>query len=175
MKVELGLIINNIEKIIRTSTRLYKYIVTTVYFILNFKGIYLSLYNLVIQREVGVLELGGFALAVSAASLYLSYRTYEDNKKTKKLETRPIFYIDSTFENRDERYIEFNISALKSRDIRNVDLTWIGDNNAKLRFNKILKNQETNTWEYKAILDLEKYYFRKRSEWKINNRMQYSI
>lgn len=120
-----------------------------------YKKEYINFCIIVLYKGVKFMDWSGGAFGVSLLSLVISFYTYMENRKAKKLKARPIFFISSTFENRHERYIEFYISVLKSQDLREFDLMWTGDPNVKLNFKKILKNEEKNIWEYKAILDIK--------------------
>lgn len=84
----------------------------------------------------------------------LSIRIYMKDERYKKFKVRPVFYIRSHSEDRVERYIEIEVTNIKSQEVKDIEIKWIGNELVKLKCNKILKNNEENLWDYKITLNL---------------------
>ena len=100
------------------------------------------------------MEWDAIAIIVSLFSLLISCITNRKSNELEKQKNKPIFYIRSTMENMGDRYIEIELITLRYKDIRNIGLKWVGEKEVKIKYNKTLKNEEDNIWNYTIILDI---------------------
>lgn len=95
------------------------------------------------------------ALVISALTFILSVIINWNKGRIDRLKSRPIFYIRSTYENRMDRYIDIEIVSYKNDFLRKVDITWSGEKEVLLKYDKIPTSKE-NLWNYKIRLDVSK-------------------
>ncbi|WP_460292432.1 hypothetical protein [Clostridium tertium] len=100
------------------------------------------------------MEWDAIAIIVSLFSLLISCITNRKSNELEKQKNKPIFYIRSTMENMGDRYIEIELITLRYKDIRNIGFKWVGEKEVKIKYNKTLKNEEDNIWNYTIILDI---------------------
>lgn len=92
------------------------------------------------------------ALIISILTFLLSVRINWRKEKIERLKSRPVFYINSTYENRTERQIKIGIISHKNEFLRNVKITWSGDEKVSLKYNKI-PEINGNLWSFNIIVD----------------------